>query len=50
MSGWAVATDVAIWTLILGSSAVFAWFLAELVLLTRRRRDDDGGPPPRDPQ
>ncbi|MBW3553527.1 MAG: hypothetical protein KY466_08455 [Gemmatimonadetes bacterium] len=37
MSGWALATEVAIWTLILGSAAVFGWFLAEVARLARRR-------------
>lgn len=47
MSGWALATDIAIWTLILGSLAVFGWFLTEVARLARRRgRRKD--PPPRD--
>ena len=46
MSGWSLATSVAIWTLILGSVSVFAWFLAEVVRLARRRsrRAADDGP------
>lgn len=36
MSGWALATELAIWTLILGSVAVFGWFLAEVARLARR--------------
>jgi hypothetical protein len=35
MSVWALATDVAIWTLIAGSLAVFGWFLAEVTRLVR---------------
>jgi hypothetical protein len=35
MSIWSLATDVAIWTLIVGSLAVFGWFLAEVVRLVR---------------
>lgn len=50
MSGWALATDLAIWTLILGSVAVFGWFLAEVARLAGRSGrpppDDDGGEPP----
>lgn len=49
MNGWTLATDVAIWTLILGSLAVFGWFLAEVARLARRRKDpprgDEGDPP-----
>lgn len=37
MSGWAIATHVAIWILIGGSLAVFAWFLVEVRRLARRR-------------
>lgn len=44
MNGWAVATDLAIWTLILGSVAVFVWFLAEVLRLGRRPRSDDDEP------
>jgi hypothetical protein len=35
MSGWAVATWVAILVLVLGSLAVFAWFLRDLRRLAR---------------
>jgi hypothetical protein len=35
MSGWAVATWVAILVLVLGSLAVFAWFVRDLRRLTR---------------
>lgn len=42
MSAWALATELAIWTLILGSVTVFGWFLAEVVRLARRR----SRPPP----
>jgi hypothetical protein len=35
MSIWSIATDVAIWTLIAGSLAVFVWFLTEVVRLSR---------------
>lgn len=41
MNGWALATDVAIWTLILGSVLVFGWFLLEVARLAGRRRADD---------
>ncbi|HUG40309.1 MAG TPA: hypothetical protein VMM12_07485 [Longimicrobiales bacterium] len=46
MSAWGLATAAAIWTLILGSCAVFAWFLAEVFRLARRlpREEDDAGP------
>lgn len=30
MNGWAVATELAIWTLILGAAGVFGWFLVEI--------------------
>ena len=51
MSPWAAATDLAIWTLILGAPAVFAWFLVEVARLARRRRTGDRGidPPPDEP-
>lgn len=39
MSAWGVATAIAIWTLLIGSVAVFAWFLAEVIRIARRRRD-----------
>jgi hypothetical protein len=32
---WALATELAIWTLIVGSLAVFAWFLLEVVRLVK---------------
>jgi hypothetical protein len=35
MSIWAVATEMAIWTLIGGSLAVFAWFLVEVIRLAK---------------
>lgn len=38
MSGWALATDLAIWTLIVGSVVVFGWFLIEVARLAARRR------------
>lgn len=44
MTLWAAATEVAIWTLIAGSLAVFGWFLAEVARLVREdtaRRDRD---------
>lgn len=52
MSGWAVATGLAVWILILGSVAVFGWFLAEVARLARRRKrpppdQPDGGDAPR---
>lgn len=43
MSGWALATDVAIGVLIGGSIGVFLWFLTEVVRLARRGSDR---PPP----
>jgi hypothetical protein len=46
MNGWQLATDVAIWTLILGSMGIFGWFLSEVVRLSRtwgRPRRDGGG-------
>ena len=45
MSGWALATDAAIWTLIGGSLVVFGWFLVEVVRLARRTRNHDDEPP-----
>jgi hypothetical protein len=50
VSVWAAATEVAIWTLILGSLAVFGWFLVEVARLARSDRDrrhppPDSGPP-----
>lgn len=41
MSGWQLATDVAVWILIAGSIGVFAWFLVEVVRLGRRGRRRD---------
>lgn len=38
MSGWSIFTAVAVWTLLIGSVAVFAWFLAEVVRIARRDR------------
>jgi hypothetical protein len=35
MNPWALATEVAIWTLILGSLGIFGWFLVEVVRLAR---------------
>jgi hypothetical protein len=32
---WALATELAIWTLIVGSLAVFVWFLLEVVRLVK---------------
>jgi hypothetical protein len=32
---WTLATELAIWTLIVGSLAVFAWFLLEVVRLVK---------------
>lgn len=43
MSIWAVATEVAIWTLIGGSLAVFAWFLVEVIRLVKA--DTEAGAP-----
>lgn len=43
MSGWALATHVAVWVLIVGSLAVFGWFLAEVVRLARKRRRGSPG-------
>jgi hypothetical protein len=41
MTIWALATDLAIWTLIAGSLAIFGWFLVEVWRLmkedTRRK-------------
>jgi hypothetical protein len=52
VNGWALATHVAIWTLIVGSVAVFAWFLSEAIRLTTRGRrpptDVDAPPVPDD--
>jgi hypothetical protein len=42
MSIWAIATEVAIWTLIVGSVAVFGWFLAEVARLASGRRASGG--------
>jgi hypothetical protein len=43
MSTWTLATDLAIWTLIVGSLAVFAWFLVEVLRLVRSEgRDAEG--------
>lgn len=48
MISWALATELAIWTLIAGSLAVFAWFLVEVARLIRaktdRSRDDEASP------
>lgn len=38
MNGWAWATEIAIWTLIVGSLVVFGWFLIEVIRLARRNR------------
>lgn len=40
MSGWGIATVVAIWTLLIGSVAVFVWFLSEVVRVARRGHRD----------
>lgn len=50
MNGWAVATDLAIWTLILGSVVVFGWFLTEVLRPRRRPGPDDDHPGARDGQ
>ena len=50
MSGWELATDAAIWTLIGGSLVVFGWFLVEVVRLARRARNPDDEPPSDPPQ
>jgi hypothetical protein len=43
MSTWTLATELAIWTLIAGSLAVFAWFLVEVWRLMRSEgRDAEG--------
>jgi hypothetical protein len=39
MSNWALATELAIWTLIAGSLAVFGWFLVEVRRLVKE--DDE---------
>lgn len=36
MSGWALATNVAIGILIVGSLAVFVWFLLEVLRIAAR--------------
>ena len=50
MSAWEWATEIAIWTLIIGSLLVFGWFLAEVIRLARRRSrgsaDETGSAPP----
>jgi hypothetical protein len=38
---WALATELAIWTLIVGSLAVFAWFLLEVVRLVKAEVAED---------
>jgi len=47
VSIWSIATSAAIWVLIAGSLAVFAWFLVEVVRLVRadtaRLESDDAG-------
>lgn len=35
MSGYALWTDLAIWVLVLGAPAVFAWFLKDALRLLR---------------
>jgi hypothetical protein len=44
MNIWALATELAIWTLIAGSLAVFGWFLVEVRRLAREdtRRKEQG--------
>jgi hypothetical protein len=39
MSIWALATELAIWTLIAGSLGVFGWFLFEVRRLVREDKD-----------
>jgi hypothetical protein len=46
MSIWAVATELAIWTLIAGSLAVFAWFLVEVIRLVKKDTEDRRPPGP----
>jgi hypothetical protein len=38
---WTLATELAIWTLIAGSLAVFAWFLLEVVRLVKAEVAED---------
>ena len=40
MSGWSLATHMAIWILIAGSPVIFIWFLVEVVRLARRKDRD----------
>lgn len=42
MSGYAVWTEVAIWLLVLGAPAIFAWFLKDAVRLVRGLGRGDG--------
>ena len=44
--GWELWTRLAIAVLELGSVAVFAWFLVDVVRLAARRRDGRGEDPP----
>jgi hypothetical protein len=39
---WTLATELAIWTLIVGSLAVFAWFLLEVVRLAKAEVAEEG--------
>lgn len=39
MTLWALATEAAIWILIVGSLLVFGWFLTEVVRLVRREKE-----------
>lgn len=48
MSIWSLATELAIWTLIAGSLAVFGWFLVEVVRLAGIGMETDEQREPRD--
>lgn len=43
MSGWGIATEIAIRVLLVGSVGVFAWFLVEVARLARGWDNDEGG-------
>lgn len=43
MSVWAIGTWAAIFTLCVGSVAVFVWFLSDALRLLRKRRAASGG-------
>ena len=48
MNPWDLATHAAVWILIGGSSAVFGWFLVEVIRMARSGgRRTDAGPPGR---